>query len=174
MSSTTQEFLKETQQVRQWRRLRAWHLHQRGWPQVRIAEALGVTEGAVSQWFKRARDGGEQALLHRKPPGSTARLTPEQRTQLRALLDQGAPAFGFRGEVWTCPRVAQLIRRQFGVSYHRAHVFKLLRSLGLSPQKPVRRATQRDESAIETFRTEQGPELGKKIRRRRSHHRLQR
>ena len=102
---------------REGRRLRAWELHQKGWKQQAIAEALGVTQGAVSQWLKPAQDGGVAGLRHRPPPGATPRLSPEQRDQLLELLAQGAEAFGFPGEVWAQPRVAALIRDRFGVSY---------------------------------------------------------
>ena len=84
---------------REARRLRAWDLHQQGWKQGRIAEALGVTQGAVSQWLARARDGGMQALYSRSPPGAPPRLSPAQLAELLALLARGAPAFGFLGDV---------------------------------------------------------------------------
>jgi Winged helix-turn helix len=71
---------------REARRFQAWHLKQQGWSQRRIAAALGVSEGAVSQWMKRARDGGVEALRHRPPPGAPSRLTAEQRAHLPALL----------------------------------------------------------------------------------------
>lgn len=106
------------QQVNEWRRLRAWALHQEGWSGRAIAAALGVTPGAVSQWLKRAREGGAQALAHRMPPGSPSRLTPEQKAQLVRLLEQGAEAHGFLGDVWTTKRVAALIQRAFGIRYH--------------------------------------------------------
>src|SRR5215213_8633664 len=107
---------------REGRRLRALELKERGWKQSEIAEALGVSEGAVSQWMKRAREEGAQALRHKPPPGAPSRLSNEQRARLPELLAQGAEAHGFRGQVWTCERVAVLIRRQFGASYHPAHV----------------------------------------------------
>src|SRR5207248_1850674 len=75
---------------REGRRLRAWALHQQGWPGKQIADALGVTQGAVGQWLKRAREGGRDALYRQPPPGPTPRLTAEQRTELVALLVQGA------------------------------------------------------------------------------------
>src|SRR5258707_106261 len=92
---------------REERRKRAWALKQEGWPQKDIAAALGVSEGAVSQWLRRAREGGGVgALTRRPPPGMTPRLSAEQRAQLPALLARGAPAYGFAGEVWTADRVA--------------------------------------------------------------------
>ena len=147
------------QQVNEWRRLRAWELDQQGWLGKEIAAALGVTEGAGSQWLKRAREHGVAALHHRMPPGPTPKLTAEQREQLPALLAHGAEAYGFLGEVWTTKRVATVIAREFGVRYHPAHVSRLLRQLGWSVQKPLRRATQRDEAAIAQWRTERWPRL---------------
>src|SRR6266508_5283295 len=77
------------QDWREWRRLRAWELKQEGWQQRAIRVALGVTEGAVSQWVSRGRQGGIVALRHRPPPGPSSRLTPEQLAQLPVLLARG-------------------------------------------------------------------------------------
>jgi transposase len=134
------------------RRLQAWHLKQRGWPQRQIAEALGVSQGAVSQWMKRARDVGPEALRRRPSPGAPRRLSPEQLSRLPELLQRGPTAYGFRGDLWTRSRVAAIIRLAFGVSYHPRHVGRLLAVIRWSPQKPTRRARQRDEAAIAQWR----------------------
>jgi transposase len=146
---------------REARRLQAWRLKQRGWPQRQIAEALGVSEGAVSQWMKRARDGGAEALRHRPSPGAPARLTHAQLTRLPAVLQQGPEAYGFRGELWTRGRIAAVIRTEFGVSSHPAHVSRLCQAIRWSPQKPARRARQRDEAAIAHWRETTWPGLKK-------------
>src|SRR5262245_65812993 len=91
---------------REGRRLRAWDLHQDGWTGKAIAAALGVTPGAVSQWLKRARAGGADALRHQPASGPQPRLTAEQLAHLPALLAQGAEEYGFLGEVRTSPRHA--------------------------------------------------------------------
>src|SRR5690242_16702877 len=112
-----------SKQVEHWdenRRFRALALHEQGWLQADIAEALGVVPSAVSQWLSRARDDGAEALHNHLPPGPTPRLTEEHRANLPSLLERGAEAFGFAGDVWTTARVAEVIRREFGVSYHRA------------------------------------------------------
>ena len=93
---------KQPQDWREARRLRAWELKQKGWKAIRIAEALGVTRGAVSQWFKQAEAQGKEALYGRKHPGPKPRLSQAQLDQLPVLLSRGAEAYGFRGEVWTC------------------------------------------------------------------------
>jgi transposase len=162
---------RTTRPPRDWRegrRLRAWDLHQNGWTGKAIAAALGVTPGAVSQWLKRARAGGVAALRHQPAPGPRPRLTTDQLAHLPTLLAYGAEAYGFVGEVWTTPRVAAVIQREFGVSYHPAHVSRLLRQVGWSVQKPVVRATQRDEAAIARWATERWPAIKKKPRRKRA------
>lgn len=153
---------KQPKDWREARRLRAWELQQKGWKQKDIAEALGVSAGAVSQWLKRAKREGIEALRHRKGGGPKPRLGEEQLTSLPALLAQGAEHFGFRGDVWTPPRVAALIKREFGVAYSPRHVGRLLKQMKWSRQKPVDRAAQRNEAAIEQWRTATWEELKKK------------
>src|SRR6478752_4333557 len=152
----------ETGRAKEWReerRLRAWALKAQGWSQQKIAEALGVTAGAVSQWMRRGRAGGVEGLERRPRPGAVPKLTAGERAQVPLLLAKGAEAFGFRGDVWTATRVATVIRREFGVRYHPHHVGKLLRAAGWSVQKPIERASQRNEAAIEAWRTERWPTL---------------
>lgn len=112
---------------REKRRMQAWKFHQKGWSQRRIAAKLGVTQGAVCQWFRRVHEGGSiDALRHRTATGRRAALTSEQLAQLPTLLSRGAEAYGFRGERWTTARVADVLRQVFGVAYHPAHVCRLL------------------------------------------------
>ena len=141
------------------RRFQAWHLLQQDWSQRQIAAALGVTEGAVSQWIARAREEGPEALRHRPRPGAPCRLTAEQLARLLTLLHRGAEAYGFRGQVWTCGRIAAVIHQEFGISYHAVHVGRLLKAIRWSPQKPVRRARQRDDVAITRWREDTWPAL---------------
>lgn len=147
---------------REARRFRAWELKQEGWRPSEIAAALGVTRGAVSQWFKQAEEGGMEALVSRKGGGPKPRLNDDQLQQLPMLLAKGPEAYGFRGDVWTRPRVARVIEQVFDVRFTPQHVGNLLRKIGWSRQKPVRRASQRNESAIEQWRIEKWPELKKK------------
>jgi transposase len=144
------------------RRLRAWELHKLGWTQRRIAEALGVTQGAISQWLRRVRDaGGVEGLYRRSNKGAKPKLTPEQVGQLPSLLEQGPQAFGWWEDVWTRDRVCALIENRFGVRYHPTQVGHILRKIGWTPQKPVRKAVERDEAAIEQWKREEWPALKK-------------
>jgi len=152
---------------REWRRLRALHLKQQGWYQRDIAEALGVSEVSVSRWLARARGGGPEALRTRSTPGHPPKLTADQKRRIPEFLWHGAEAYGFRGEVWTCARIARVIEEEFGIRYHKGHVSRLLRELRWTPQVPIRRAIQRDEAAIRRWRDEVWPELQRRAGRER-------
>ncbi len=149
---------------REWRRLRAWALHEQGWRACDIAATLDVSRAAVSQWCSRAATGGVTALYHHPSPGAPPKLTAEQKAQIPALLAKGAPTYGFRGDLWTGPRVVVVLERTFHVRYHAGYISRLLRPLGWTVQKPVRRASQRDEAAIQAWRGETWRALKKKPR----------
>jgi transposase len=144
---------------REWRRLRAWDLAQLGWGVRRIATALDASPTAVSRWLAAARHDGPDALLARPRPGAPAKLTPDQRRLIPDFLWHGAEAYGFRGEVWTCPRVAAVLREELGVRYSRSQVARILKALGWTPQVPITRAIQRDEAAIERWAEADWPAL---------------
>jgi len=166
MEKRNRRLSARTTDLREYRRFRAWELcREKGWTQQQIADVLGVTQGAVSQWLKRASEEGIAALRRRKAPGAPPRLTAAQKAEIPALLRQGAEAHGFRGEVWTRERVAQVIKREFGVKYTSRHVGRILKDLGWSPQKPLSRASQRDKEAIQRWTQERWPELQKKPKR---------
>src|ERR1043165_5847515 len=126
------------------RRFRALDLRDEGWTQIEIAEALGVTKMAVSKWLKAAREQGAQALKSRPHQGAVPKLMKTELEALPELLSIGSESYGFRGDVWTCERVAHVIEWEFGVSYHKSHVSRLLKELDWTPQKPATRATQRN------------------------------
>jgi transposase len=156
-----------TDDLREWRRLQTVALRRQGWVQRDIAAALGAAEVSVSRWLARARRGGLPALLARPAPGPPPKLSADQRGRIPEFLWHGPEAYGFRGRVWTRARVARVIREEFGVRYHPGHVSRLLRALGWTPQVPVRRASQRDESAIAGWRGVTWPALRRQARRER-------
>jgi transposase len=156
---------------REERRKRAWKLKEKGWQQKDIAVALGGSSGAVSQLLKRGRVGGIEALNAHPPKGMTPRLTVEQKAQIPVLLAKGAEAYGFRGDVWTASRVAQVIEQTFGIRYHRDHVGRLL----TSPQAGVDSNPSSEPASARKKPSSSGPSSAgpplKKSRAGQRHHR---
>jgi transposase len=144
------------------RRKRAFELRQHGWKQYEIAEALGVSPAAVSQWLANMREHGMAAWRAKPRPTGSIKLAGDQWRLIPELLSHGAEAYGFRGECWTCARVATVIGEEFGVWYHKAHVSRLLKRLHWTPQMPIERATQRDAAVIEPWRLQVWPQLKKR------------
>jgi transposase len=152
---------------KEWRRMRALNLKQEGWPQRPIAEALGVSKPAVSQWLAAVERDGPEALRSHPAPGRSCQLTALQKRLIPEFLWHGPEAYGFRGQVWTCARIAVVIAEEFGVRYHKDHVGRLLKELCWTPQVPIKRAIQRDEQAIERWRAEVWAQLLRRAKRER-------
>ena len=107
--------------------MRALALARQGWKQRDIAAALDASETAVSRWLAAARRGGPETLRSHPAPGLVAKLTPEQLGLIPDFLWHGPESYGFRGDVWTCERVAGVIYQEFGVSYSKSQVSRLLK-----------------------------------------------
>ena len=115
---------------REYRRQLAWDMVQRGMAQKAVADLLDVTQAAVSQWVKRAREEGRAALQAKARSEQRARkLAAEHIEKLRRVLTEGAEAHGF-GQRWTTENIAELIAERFDVQYHPAHVSRMLRQWG--------------------------------------------
>jgi transposase len=133
-----------------------------------VANVFGVSRVSVYRWLAAARE--PDGLAAKPHPGPAPRLSPEQHRQLEDLLRQGAKAHGWRNNLWTCARVAELIRRHFGVSFHHDHVGRFLHQrLGWSPQKPHRRARERDQAAIDFWKTYTFPRIAAAAKDRGAH-----
>jgi transposase len=143
------------------RRRRAIALLAQGLSRREVARRVRAAVGSVYRWQQAWRRGGDAALGAKPVPGAPPQLTAEQHQQLLSLLLQGAKANGFPNELWTLKRIAAVIQVHYGVRYHPAHVWKLLRRLGWSCQVPEGRAIQRDEAAIARWRRYQWPALKK-------------
>ena len=130
------------------RRESALALLRRGLLPHQVARQLGVDRRSVRRWRSAVRRHGIRALRAKPASGRPWKLTMSARERLRRLLLKGATSCGFTTDLWTCPRVATVVRREFGVSYHRTHVGRVLHSLGLTPQKPARQALERDERQV--------------------------
>jgi transposase len=145
------------------RRRRALEMLEEGRAPVEVARELGVDRRSVRRWKAAARRLGKEAIRARPAPGRPPRLNPTQKKALEKYFLAGAQASGFDTDLWTLPRVAQLIVRRFGVYYHVAHVSKLLHRLGWSPQKPQRRAVERDDKAVQTWLKKDWPRTDRNL-----------
>ena len=144
------------------RRMQAADLFRRGVGPAEIARRLGVSHQIVSEWRKAWRRGGRAALRSAGRVGRPRKLTQAQLARVERALARGAEANGYATDVWTLPRVAEVIQRLTGVSYHPGHVWYLLRNqLEWTWQRPARRAVERNEAAIEQWVTKRWPQLKK-------------
>jgi len=133
-----------------------------GLSQGQAARRVRAAQQSVSGWLRRYREEGRAGLAKAGRAGRKPRLSQEQLAQLESLLLAGPEAHGFPSPLWSCPREARLIRDRFGVRYHEGHVWKLLRALNWSPQRPVGKARERNEEAIRTWKKQTWPALKKK------------
>lgn len=151
------------------RRRRAVDLLQQGECPTTVAHFLGVDRSSVYRWRVAARRG-PQALAAQPSPGRPPRLSDQHLQRLEELLAQGAQAHGWPNSLWTAARVAHLIHQHFGIGYHHDHVGRFLRQrLGWSPQKPQRRARERNQEAILTWQSEQFPRIAHEAQKRHAH-----
>ena len=128
-----------------------------------VARRVGVWPGSVVRWRDAYRRAGQEGLRAKRHPGAKPKLAPQDRPELAELLLKGPLARGYPTDLWTLQRVAQMIEKHFGVRYHPSSVWRLLRGMGWTSQKPERRARERDEEAIARWRKEDWPRIKKSL-----------
>jgi transposase len=143
------------------RRRIAARLFAQGKSLTEVAAAVGCSKSSASRWKQAWKKGGERALRPKPNPGAKPKLNDHQQRRLLAALQQGTAHWGYAPSGWTGPLVKHLIQRLFGVQYHVDYVGTLLHKLGWSPQKPERRARERNERAIARWHRDQWPRLKK-------------
>jgi transposase len=141
------------------RRRKGMRMLARGVAQAEVARTLEVSRQTASTWAMQL--AGDAQAWRRKPLGRPGGLNAVQKKQLGKALLAGAIVNNFPTELWTLARVAKLIEREFGVTYSTVHVWRLLREMGFSNQRPAGRAIQRDEAAIKEWRIKRWPVLKK-------------
>src|SRR5437899_5257672 len=144
------------------RRRRAIELLRRKLSLSAVAAKLGCSVSSVFLWREQYRRAGDDGLKPKPVPGRPSRLSPRHTKTLGRILVRGALESGYSTDLWTTRRVAEVIRKRFGIAYHPNHLWRLLRGLGWSCQKPEKRARERDEEAIALWQQETGPHLHKR------------
>jgi transposase len=144
------------------RRFQAIRLLEKGLNQSEVARRVKVVRQTVARWAAQYRQLGAESLKKAGRAGRKPLLNAADRKRLEALLLQGPEAIGYETPLWTCPRVAHLIEGEFGVRYHEGHVWKVLVSLGWSPQRPTGKARERNEEGIRAWKKKTWPAIKKK------------
>jgi len=155
-------------QLEQRRRLGV-SLLEEGMKPAKVAKVVGTSRASVTRWRQAYEDHGQEGLKAKPHPGKPRRLRTKQRERLAKLLLQGARKHGYSTDLWTLARVGEVIAVNFGVEYHPGHVWHVLRSMRWSSQKPERRARERDEQAIATWRQQDWPRIKKRPKNRPKH-----
>ena len=143
------------------RRFEAARMFARGESQAAVARVLGVTSAAANHWHQAWAAKGQAGLRAAGRAGRKPRLDAADLAKVERALLAGPARPGFSTELWTLPRVATVIKRVTGVAHHPGHVWKLLRKLGWSLQRPARRARERNEAAIAEWKTARWAQLKK-------------
>jgi transposase len=144
------------------RRRQAIQLLKAGTSLSGVARAVSASVSSVFRWAEAHRRKGPRGLEPRPTPGRPPKLTRAQRARLERVLLKGPRAAGYATDLWTLARVAEVIRRLFGVRYHPSHVWRLLHQMDWSCQKPERRALERDEAAIAAWKQRRWPHIKKR------------
>ena len=144
------------------RRLEAAELLKQGLGQSEVARRLGVHRQSVIRWARQLALSGRRGLKQAGRAGRKPKLNHAQLRQLEQALKRGPEAAGYANGLWTTGRVCRLIQEQCGVRYHEAHVWRLLRQLGWSCQRPTGKALERDEEAIQRWKKIEWPRLKQK------------
>lgn len=131
MTNYSEKKQNKLSDLREQRRLEALLLKEKGWSNSKIANELGVSKGAVSQWMQKVQQFGKSALLHKSPPGQVPRLTQAQMEELSQLLLEIPETYGIEGQIWTSKKVRQLIENKFHISFHRVHVCRIIKQLDI-------------------------------------------
>lgn len=144
------------------RRVEAAGLLRAGLNQSEVARRVEVHRQSVSRWARELEESGVRGLRKAGRTGRPPKLTAAQLRDLERALKRGPEAFGFASGLWTASRVRDLIEYRSGVRYHEAHVWRILRRLNWSCQRPSGRALERDEEAIRQWKKVGWPRTKKK------------
>ena len=143
------------------RRLQAVRLLKAGKPYRDVAMTVGASLSSVVRWQQSYRSNGKRGLRAKPSPGRTPLLNQRQKERLAQLLLQGPLEAGYTTNLWTLRRIGELIRREFSISYTIANVWKLMRAMGWSCQKPSKRDRERNEKAIQYWKQHVWPRIKK-------------
>jgi transposase len=130
------------------RRLEAGKLFEKGLTQAQVARELGVTRVSAMRWFYLWKKKGMAGLIGSNRLGRKPRLTKEFLNKIERALVKGPQSQGYKTDLWTLPRIAEVVYRETGIRFHSGHVWRLLRAMNWSRQRPTTRAVERNEEEV--------------------------
>jgi len=133
------------------RRFDAIRLLELGYGPTEVGRILQADRRTVHRWKERYEKQGSEALRLKPHPGPRPKLSETQKEELIRILLRGPLSEGYGTQLWTGPRVIEVVRKHFGLTYHPAHIGRVLHSLGFSCQRPARRAHERDDQVIRNW-----------------------
>jgi transposase len=143
------------------RRMKAARMFEKGKSQAEVARTLGASRQSASVWYHRWKDEGKNGLKGAGRAGRKPKVTPEQLARVKRELLKGPRAHGYKTELWTLPRIARAIEKVTGVRYHPGHVWRIVRSMGWSCQKPTKVAAERNEEEVADWLANTWPKVKK-------------
>jgi transposase len=146
------------------RRMQAAKLLEDGFTEAEVARKVGVHRQSVNRWAKQLNNGGRSALRRAARTGRPPQMSAEDLCRIEQGLKRGPEVLGYGTSLWTAWRVVDLIERECGVRYSTVHAWRVLRSLGWTPQRPARRALEQDEEKIRRWKSKRWPELKKTLK----------
>lgn len=155
--------LGKSEQLAERRKRAISMVEKEGITQVEVSRRLKVDARTVRKWMSWHRGRGERGIEARPTPGRPTQLHHKQMRKLEVILLRGATAAGYATDLWNSPRVLEVIREEFGVKFNISHIPRLLRKMGWSPQKPERRAIERDEAKVRGWLRRTWPRIKKKL-----------
>jgi len=130
-----------------------------GYTQQEVADFLDVNVRTVRRWWRRYRKNGANGLDAKPHPGRPRKLNRRQEGYVLNWLRKNPKSFGFATELWTAPRLAQVIHRKFGVAFHPRYLNQWLAERKVTPQKPQRKARERNDDKIEQWKKLDWPRI---------------
>lgn len=165
MANTKKDGRNVSRKTQEEYRMRAIELRKKKWKVKDIADSCGMHRGTVSNWLRKYRNDGIDGLKEKKAPGAKPKLDSEDLSKLYAIIEQPASSFGFETDLWDCPRLKQVIEIRIGKKLDSSNVWRLLKKMNLSPQKPERRSKEQNILEVKKWLDEAWPEIKKHAKR---------
>jgi len=148
--------------VREWKRSQGFEMIRKGMKRSVISEKLGVNRKTVYNWSVKLEKTGDWHDIKQK--GAQSKLNSDQKKKLKEILDSGPRKYGYSTDLWTLKRIADVILKEFGISYNTTHVWRVLRALGYSAQIPLATAMEKNDNYVKEWLEKEYPGYMKEAR----------